>query len=354
MSSSGPTAISTPKRKRTQLDDDDAGVPLLNAFSPRDIALPPSSPADDGSTSPRTKVAHRFRSLAIGRSRSSAEAITHPRFAPATRDFTTTMPETPQPGSKSHDAMEEDTDEMDHGARKRLKVPQDDDEPQPWPRVESDLPPLPQEKSPRKPEAPAPAFAVDRPATPPLRKPPTSTAQDSTGTTPTAIPPSATPLQPGPPGFQWPPSPPDTTTTSLSPPQTDNHPITVAFRASMTWQEDEITIYDPDDSDDDGTGINGIGFKPTAAVAYARGVKRKQQLAEYRKREEREARARRSQRRRGPGSPRPPPPAAAEKVDNGFKDENDKMKEKDKERRRRKVRFLEASVAASASVATSS
>lgn len=75
--------------------------------------------------------------------------------------------------------------------------------------------------------------------------------------------------------------------------------ITDPVRASLTWHDDEITIYDPDDSEDDGTGINGIGFKPTPAIAYARTVRRKQQLAEYRKREEREARAKRNHRRRG-------------------------------------------------------
>ncbi|KAI1197429.1 hypothetical protein F5X97DRAFT_179011 [Nemania serpens] len=69
-------------------------------------------------------------------------------------------------------------------------------------------------------------------------------------------------------------------------------------RAALTWREDEITVYDPEDKDDDGTGVNGVGFKPTAAVAYQRAQKRRQQLAEYRKREESEARARRSQRRR--------------------------------------------------------
>ncbi|KAI1302873.1 hypothetical protein F5Y03DRAFT_360231 [Xylaria venustula] len=73
-------------------------------------------------------------------------------------------------------------------------------------------------------------------------------------------------------------------------------------RAALTWQEDEITVYDPDDKDDDGTGINGIGFKPTAAVAYQRAQKRRQQLAEYKKREESEARAKRNQRRRGPSA----------------------------------------------------
>ncbi|KAI2631281.1 hypothetical protein GGS21DRAFT_491910 [Xylaria nigripes] len=81
--------------------------------------------------------------------------------------------------------------------------------------------------------------------------------------------------------------------------QQDEGPVIVdPERAALTWQEDEITIYDPEDKDDDGTGINGIGFKPTAAIAYQRAQKRRQQLAEYKKREESEARARRNQRRR--------------------------------------------------------
>ncbi|KAK8101028.1 hypothetical protein PG999_011402 [Apiospora kogelbergensis] len=70
------------------------------------------------------------------------------------------------------------------------------------------------------------------------------------------------------------------------------------IRAALTWHEDEITVYDAEDKDDDGTGLNGIGFKPTAAVAYARAQKRRQQLSEYRKREESDARARRNQKRR--------------------------------------------------------
>ncbi|CAM1504049.1 Fc.00g016400.m01.CDS01 [Cosmosporella sp. VM-42] len=70
-------------------------------------------------------------------------------------------------------------------------------------------------------------------------------------------------------------------------------------RAALTWHEDEITIYDPEDEDDDGTGLNGIGFKPTTALAASRAMKRRQQMAEYRKREESDARAKRSQRRRG-------------------------------------------------------
>ncbi|KAM0475805.1 hypothetical protein ACHAPX_006682 [Trichoderma viride] len=79
----------------------------------------------------------------------------------------------------------------------------------------------------------------------------------------------------------------------------DEAEVVDPLRASLTWHEDEITIYDPNDKDDDGTGINGIGFKPTPALAHARVMKRRQQMAEYRKREESEARNKRSQRRRG-------------------------------------------------------
>jgi len=70
-------------------------------------------------------------------------------------------------------------------------------------------------------------------------------------------------------------------------------------RAAMTWHDDEITGHNPDDPDDDGEGISGIGFKPAPAIAYARNEKRRQQVAEYKNREAREARAKRSERRRG-------------------------------------------------------
>lgn len=78
-------------------------------------------------------------------------------------------------------------------------------------------------------------------------------------------------------------------------------------RAELTWHEDEITVYDSEDKDDDGTGLNGIGFKPTAAVAHARAQKRRQQLQEYKKREERDDRARRNQRRREQLGDKPAP-----------------------------------------------
>jgi len=71
-------------------------------------------------------------------------------------------------------------------------------------------------------------------------------------------------------------------------------------QAALTWQDDEITGHDIDTTsvDDDGEGINGIGFKPTPAIAYARSQKRKQQVSEWRAREARDARQRRFERRR--------------------------------------------------------
>lgn len=70
--------------------------------------------------------------------------------------------------------------------------------------------------------------------------------------------------------------------------------------AALTWQEDEITGHEIDSAlGDDGEGINGIGFRPTPAIAYARKQRRKQQVNEWKAREAREARQKRFERRRG-------------------------------------------------------
>ncbi|KJX97703.1 hypothetical protein TI39_contig469g00005 [Zymoseptoria brevis] len=86
---------------------------------------------------------------------------------------------------------------------------------------------------------------------------------------------------------------------SSPPPSSD--PIT-----SLTWHPSEITghNYDPltgPASGDDGTGLNGVGFRPTPAVAYARAQKRRAQVSEWKAREAREARGRRAERRKGSG-----------------------------------------------------
>ena len=63
--------------------------------------------------------------------------------------------------------------------------------------------------------------------------------------------------------------------------------------SSLVWNDSEITGHSPTDPTDDGYGINGIGFKPTAAIAYDRLQRRKRQVAEWKSREAREARMRR-------------------------------------------------------------
>lgn len=68
---------------------------------------------------------------------------------------------------------------------------------------------------------------------------------------------------------------------------------------SLTWHYSEITGHNPSDPNDDGYGINGIGFKPTVAVAWARSRRRQQQVADWKSREAREARDRRRERREG-------------------------------------------------------
>ncbi|OQE28434.1 hypothetical protein PENSTE_c003G09668 [Penicillium steckii] len=65
----------------------------------------------------------------------------------------------------------------------------------------------------------------------------------------------------------------------------------------FTWHDNEITGHNPSDPTDDGYGINGVGFKPTAAMAWARSQKRQKQVADWKNREAREARERRRERR---------------------------------------------------------
>lgn len=80
----------------------------------------------------------------------------------------------------------------------------------------------------------------------------------------------------------------------LSPPLTGSE-----TEDPFTWHDDEITGHDPTDPNDDGYGINGIGFKPTAAIAWARTEKRRRQVADWKNREAREAREKRRERRDG-------------------------------------------------------
>ncbi|KAK7546761.1 hypothetical protein IWX49DRAFT_566390 [Phyllosticta citricarpa] len=91
--------------------------------------------------------------------------------------------------------------------------------------------------------------------------------------------------------------PPDSVSSTSSPAATTNtSPVDLS---NLTWQESEITGHLIDvEREDDGYGINGVGFRPTHAVAQQRVLKRRQQILEWRAREAREARQKRSERRR--------------------------------------------------------
>lgn len=80
----------------------------------------------------------------------------------------------------------------------------------------------------------------------------------------------------------------------LSPPLTSSD-----VEDPFTWHDSEITGHNPTDPSDDGYGINGIGFKPTPALAWARSEKRRKQVADWRNREAREAREKRREKRDG-------------------------------------------------------
>jgi hypothetical protein len=80
----------------------------------------------------------------------------------------------------------------------------------------------------------------------------------------------------------------------LSPPLAE----TPSEEDPLVWHDSEITGHNPSDPTDDGYGINGIGFKPTASIAWERSQKRQKQVTEWKNREAREARERRRERRK--------------------------------------------------------
>ncbi|GAB1317861.1 INO80 complex subunit B-like conserved region domain-containing protein [Madurella fahalii] len=285
--------FTTPKRKRSQMLSD--GIPMLNTTTQFTFDL--HSTVDDGNSSPRSRVAHRFRGLALsggGGGGGDGRCSPPPELSTA-------------------------SDESEDGSRKRRRVPEVD---------MTDVDGSSVTGSPADPVEEKTQHTQSLPTQSSTTEASSSTRQHSpksirfaldvaiVGCSETAVDSAATedPLsRQKSPDRNKPRNRASVAKRAGTPPLTPrpkaasdvSHQPAIAdpLRASLTWHDDEITIYDPDDSDDDGTGINGIGFKPTPAIAYARTVRRKQQLAEYRKREEREARAKRSQRRRGSPAP---------------------------------------------------
>lgn len=291
--------FSTPKRKRSQSRDEDDGISNVNTTSL--FTFDPHSPVQDGSMSPRSRVAHRFRGLTLesgGGVKSGGSARTSSPPGPISMS------------DAIHDAFANMQDDMQNGARKRMRLPDvqmadaDSSDVRKPAIIRSAAEEAPQQlgenngTSPRK-SPKSVQFAVDT-AVVGQSETLANTGSATDGKAGRSI---SLPGSPGgsPRSRKRAGTPPLSAKTNPAAKEVDSEETHIVdpVRASLTWHDDEITIYDPDDSDDDGTGINGIGFKPTPAIAYARTVRRRQQLAEYKKREEREARAKRNQRRRG-------------------------------------------------------
>ncbi|POS81376.1 hypothetical protein DHEL01_v200210 [Diaporthe helianthi] len=319
------STFSTPKRKRTDAAGDDAPSQINIHFS-FDVTQDLLS---DGGDSPRTKVAHRFRGLALADSGGGAAAADGPLHD------TESEPGRQTKDGKSHE-MEVDEDESKMRKRSKLTPPSTTSDGSPRLKHQALPPAQPQHQLSAKrdeiPETPA-AQKIELQAvagpelgtlsgdghvffkpSAPFGHPTAESASLSAAPTKAASskPPKQSSAANNRPlesikskGRRRSGTPPLVASASKPAHADDHQPGDAAavvidpIRAALTWHEDEITIYDPDDEDDDGVGINGIGFKPTPAIAYARTMKRRQQLAEYKKREEREARARRSSRRRG-------------------------------------------------------
>ncbi|KAI3394123.1 hypothetical protein diail_3206 [Diaporthe ilicicola] len=315
--------FNTPKRKRTDVASDNVPSHLNIPFS-FDVS---QGLLSDGGDSPRTKVAHRFRGLALAESGGGAAAADG-RVHDTNTD---TDPGRDLPDGDS-DGMAIDEDESKMRKRSKLTPPSgpSDDSVQSQNQIQ---PPIQQQlftKRTEIPETPAvrksESNTAARPepqsfssgghvlfkSSAPFAQPAAENAALTAG--PAKVSPSKwskqhlaannRPLEGLKSGGRKRAGTPPLVATNTKPGNADQPGDPAAevidpVRAALTWHEDEITIYDPEDEDDDGVGINGIGFKPTPAIAYARTMKRKQQLAEYKKREEREARARRSSRRRG-------------------------------------------------------
>ncbi|KAK1831036.1 hypothetical protein QBC39DRAFT_352721 [Podospora conica] len=279
---------STPKRKHAELHNN--FVPNLNTTTQfTDFTFALGSPDNGGGESPRTNVARRFHGLAID-SGSGGGVDSSNGSSPA--PSSTNSPEVK--GNHSVFLSMALQDEELDGSRKRLKLPGvalpvTETAPMHSPGKAR----KPGNRSPRRHSPKSATFAVNNspPHTGSALAHPSKVLFALSAAEPSTKPRSR--ARAGTPPLTYRPS------ASPDPDIASSPFVTDALRASLTWHDDEITIYDPEDSEDDGTGINGIGFKPTPAVAYARTERRRQQLAEYRKREEREARAKRSQRRRG-------------------------------------------------------
>lgn len=299
------TARNMPKRKRSDTIHSSLTPLDMSAVIERCEDMDDDSVEGGGGNSPRSKVAERFRSLNIEAPAPSpvpTEALPEPEraiHAPKKRTKRGTPQEaarqTSGPAAQQHDGPATPPPSRD----RKIQVEEINETPGAYARYPSSPPlsPSPRKKvalKARFTDSTSPTAAVsasaEQPRLSPLLPTPITTSLDALLTLPTR---TISPLDLSPP--------------PKSAPSPDNpHDVSVESTpdpSALFWQDTEITGHEVDMSrDDDGTGINGLGFRLTPAMAYARSQKRKQQVSEWRAREAREARQRRFNRRRGEGT----------------------------------------------------
>ncbi|MCJ1354991.1 MAG: hypothetical protein MMC33_004981 [Icmadophila ericetorum] len=237
----------SPKRKRDNMDIDSITEGSRTYVRVRTDSLPPPLPFDDdrdGNGSPRTAVSGQFSALNIHEAPSQKVPHNQPPY--------------------THQAVqttggEEDTITIRHPPLALY-------EPRNYPFQQQTLLIPASTTDFEIPETPTGSFRMTSPPSPPL--------------------PQKSPIRIR--------SPPPLNISSVDPP-----PL---FTSGPSHDPSSEGTNSADGLYDDLTGVNGIGYRPTPAVAWARAQRRKQQVAEWKKREAREARQRRSERRSGAGA----------------------------------------------------
>lgn len=277
-SSPSTMVFASPRRKRASSEESECPSPAVSSPS-TPLSATPSLPeterlreegGDLGNHSPRAAVASRLGDLAIRGDRlfSTTPLIPHnpiplsqEHLAAAVRSAHTGVF---WPGSRD---MPEPGVPIDNGTSPGGPTTDDQSQSQAQPQIQESLllPPPPPPSPPRQ-NSPS--------VTPSPKKKPTSSPRKKRN------PPSTSHQR-----------------NRRSPPP----PASSAAEDPLTWHDSEITGHDPMDPTDDGYGINGVGFKPTAATAWMRSQKRQKQVAEWKNREAREARDKRKDRRNGGG-----------------------------------------------------
>ncbi|PLN83346.1 hypothetical protein BDW42DRAFT_165245 [Aspergillus taichungensis] len=285
-SSPSTMVFTSPRHKRESSEASDCPSPAVSSPS-TPLSATPSLPeterlreegGDLGNHSPRAAVASRLGDLAIRGDRlfsttphipHSPLSLSQEHLAAAVRSAHTGVF---WPGSRD---MPEPGVPIDNGTSPGGPMTDDQSQSQAQPQIQESLllpPPPPPPPPPSPPRKSSPSV------TPSPKKKPTSSPRKKRNQK------------------RNPPSTSHQRNRRSPPPSTSS-----AAEDPLTWRDSEITGHDQTDPTDDGYGINGVGFKPTAAMAWMRSQKRRKQVAEWKNREARDERERRIDRRNGGG-----------------------------------------------------